>query len=68
MTISVGGLVRLGFACPALNSATAPAEQQVKDHDEQDEADSAPSVITDPGTHVVATAADQKQNNNENKD
>lgn len=52
----------------SLDSASSPAEQQNYDHDQQDEAKAAPTVVTDSRTHVIAPTADQEQKNDENDD
>ena len=52
-----------GWSCgPALfrrplESRATPAEDEVEDHDQQDQVEAAPTVVTDSGTHVITPAA-----------
>jgi len=55
----------LGPGCYTLRARPASAEQQVQNHDQQNETQTAAAVISDAGAHVVAAAAEQKQENNE---
>ena len=43
-----------------LEAITAPAKEQVKDHYEQNQAQSTTPVVTDSWPHVEATAAEQE--------
>jgi hypothetical protein len=51
----------------ALETGAASAEDQVKDHDQQNEAQSAATVVTNAGAHVVAATAEEKKKDYENK-
>ena len=48
--------------------APAPSEEQIDQDDQQDEAEASTAVVAYAGAHIVATAADQKNHNDQNQD
>jgi hypothetical protein len=55
------------LATDHLNPVATPAEEQIKDDNQQNQAKTAPAVVADARTHVVSAAAKQKQKNDEQK-
>ncbi len=52
----------------SLEAAASPTEEKVEDDEQQDQAEAAAPIVADAGAHVIAAAAEEKQENYENHD
>jgi hypothetical protein len=50
-----------------LESASTPSEKQIKDDDQEDEAEAAAAVVAEAWTHIVATAAEKQEKDHKNE-
>lgn len=51
-----------------LEPAPTPAKQEEKNHDYEDEVNPAAAIVADSGTHVVAAATEEKNQDDQNHD
>lgn len=49
-------------------AAAVPSEQQVENHKEKNQAETAAAVVADTGTHVETAAPEEQQKKHKNKD
>jgi IMP cyclohydrolase len=50
-----------------LESASTPSDKQIKDDDQEDEAEAAAAVVAEAWTHIVATAAEKQEKDHKNE-
>jgi hypothetical protein len=50
-----------------LESASPPSKKQIKDDDQEDEAEATAAVVAEAWTHIVATAAEEQEKDHKNE-